>query len=145
MHLWPPYLFPVPHSRGKSHDQIFSHPPGYHYPDLGNNHFSVFVLFSPESLFLHCYRLKLGYLHVLCCLVTQSCPTLWDPMDYSPPASSVHGDSPARTLVWVAMPFSRESSKPKDQTQVSHIACGFFTSETPGKPGVFACNVHGWE
>ena len=36
----------------------------------------------------------------------QSCPTLWDPMDYSPPGSSVHGILQARILEWVAMPFS---------------------------------------
>ena len=39
--------------------------------------------------------------------VTQSCPTLWDPMDCSPPGSSVHGILQARVLEWVAMPSSR--------------------------------------
>ena len=48
-------------------------------------------------------------------------------MDYSPPGSSVHGILQARILEWGAIPFSRESSQPKDQTQVSHIAGGFFT------------------
>ena len=52
-------------------------------------------------------------------LVTQSCPTLWDPMDCSPPGSSVHGILQARILEWVAIPFSRGSSWPKDQTWVS--------------------------
>ena len=41
------------------------------------------------------------------CLVTQSCPTLCDPMNYSPLGSSVHGILQARTLEWVAMPFTR--------------------------------------
>ena len=41
------------------------------------------------------------------CLVTQSFLTLWDPMDCSPPGSSVHGILQARTLEWVAMPSSR--------------------------------------
>ena len=54
--------------------------------------------------------------------VTQSCPTLCDPMDYT-----VHGSLQARILEWVAVPFSRGSSQPRDQTQVSHIAGGFFT------------------
>ena len=54
--------------------------------------------------------------------VTQSCPTLWDPVDYSPPGSSVHGILQARILEWVAIPFSRGSSWPRDQTQVSRIA-----------------------
>ena len=101
-------------------------------------------------------------------LVTQACPTLWDPMDYSPPGSSVHGDSPRkntgmgchalfqgifptqgsnsglphcrrilyplshegspRILEWVAILFSRRSSRPGDQTWVSCIAGGFSTA-----------------
>ena len=55
--------------------------------------------------------------------VTQLCPILCDPMDYL-----VHGILQARILKWVAVPFSRESSQPRDQTQVSCIAGGFFTS-----------------
>ena len=53
--------------------------------------------------------------------VTQSCPTLCDPVDYI-----VHGILQARILEGVAFPFSRGSSQPRDQTQVSHIAGGFF-------------------
>ena len=53
--------------------------------------------------------------------VTQSCPILcnWNCI--------VHGILQARILEWVAFPFSRGSSQPRDQTQVSHIAGGFFT------------------
>ena len=54
--------------------------------------------------------------------VAQSCPTLLDLMDCSPPGSSVHGILQARILEWVAIPFSRESSSHRDQTQVSFIA-----------------------
>ena len=54
-------------------------------------------------------------------LVTQSCPTLCDPMDWRPPGSSVHGILQARILEWVAIPFSRGSSWPRNQIQVSHI------------------------
>ena len=61
------------------------------------------------------------------CSVTQSCPTLCDPMDCYLPGSSVHGILQARILQQVAMPSSRESSWPRDQTQVSNIAGGFFT------------------
>ena len=46
----------------------------------------------------------------LCAKSLQSCPTLWDPMDCSPPGSSVHGILQAGTLEWVAIPFSRGSS-----------------------------------
>ena len=41
--------------------------------------------------------------------VVQSCPTLCDPMDYSPPGSSIHGIFQARILEWVAIPFSKGS------------------------------------
>ena len=54
--------------------------------------------------------------------VAQSCPTLWDPVDCSPPGSSVHGILQARVLEWVAISFSRGSSRPRDWIQVSRIA-----------------------
>ena len=44
----------------------------------------------------------------------QLCPTLWDPMDHSPQASSVHEILQARILEWVVMPSSRGSSLPRD-------------------------------
>ena len=49
-------------------------------------------------------------------------PGLCDPMDCSPPGSSVHGILQARILEWVAISFSRESSRPRDRTQISRIA-----------------------
>ena len=55
--------------------------------------------------------------------VAQLCPTLCDPMDYT-----VLEILQARILEWVAFPFSRGSSQPRDQTQLSRIAGGFFTS-----------------
>ena len=60
-------------------------------------------------------------------LVTQSCPTLCNPMDCSPPGSSDHGIFQARILEWVAMPTSRGSCRPRDQTWVSCTAGRFFT------------------
>ena len=59
--------------------------------------------------------------------VAQSRPTLCNPIDWSPPGSSVHGILQARILEWVAMPFSRGSSPSRDQTQVSSITGRFFT------------------
>ena len=59
-------------------------------------------------------------------LVAQLCPTLCNPMDGSPPGSSVHGILQARILKWIAIPFSRRSSQPRDQTRVSCIAGRFF-------------------
>ena len=68
--------------------------------------------------------------------VAQSCLILYDPMDCSLPGSSVYGILQARTLEWVVIPFSRVSSQPRDQTQVSRIAGRFFTTVPPGKsPG----------
>ena len=54
-------------------------------------------------------------------------------MDCSLPGSSVHGILQARILEWVAIPFSRRSSQPRDGTQVSHIAVDFLPSQPPGK------------
>ena len=69
------------------------------------------------------------------CLAAQLCLTLCDPMDCSPPGSSVHGIYQARILECVAMPSSRGSSWPRNQTQVSCIAGRFFivwvTREAP--------------
>ena len=56
-------------------------------------------------------------------LVTQSCLTLCDPMDYNLPGSSVHGISQGRILEWVAISFSRGSSQPGDRTH-SYIGRG---------------------
>ena len=53
--------------------------------------------------------------------VAQSCPTLYDPMDYTD-----HGILQVRILEWVACSFSRVSSQPRNQTGVSCIAGGFF-------------------
>ena len=55
--------------------------------------------------------------------VAQSCPTLCDLMDYSPPGSSVDGILQARTLEWVAISYSRGSSPPRDGTCVSCVSC----------------------
>ena len=75
----------------------------------------------------------------LCCmsvLVAQLCVTLCDPIDYSLPGSSLHGILQARILEWVAMPFPRGSSWPRDQTCGSWGYCSagrFFTAEPPRK------------
>jgi len=59
--------------------------------------------------------------------VVQSCPTFGDPIDCSLLGSSVHGILQIRILEWVAISFSRGSSQPRDRTQVSCTAEGFFT------------------
>ena len=99
---------------------------------------------------LHCNSFPSGFMHIkicnlkggmyreerkeivltictLACSVTQLCLTLWNPMDCSLPGSSVHGISQARVLEWVAISFSRGSSRPRNPTRVSHIAARHFT------------------
>ena len=58
-------------------------------------------------------------------------------MDCSPPGSSVHGILQARILEWIAIPFSRGSSQPRDWTQVSCITGRFFTVWATGKTKKF--------
>ena len=70
-------------------------------------------LLSTE-LVIELYKLLLRILKVK---VAQSCLTLCNSMDYI-----VHGILQARILEWIAFPFSRRSSQPRDQTQVSHTA-----------------------
>ena len=60
-------------------------------------------------------------------LVAELCWTLCDPMDFSLPGSSIFGILQAGILQWVAIPFSKGSSWPRDQTWVSHIAGRLFT------------------
>ena len=54
--------------------------------------------------------------------IAQLCPTLCNPVDCSPPGSSIHGILQARILEWVAISFSKGSFWPRDRTQVSRIA-----------------------
>ena len=99
--------------------------------------------FSGHCLFKYFFslslRVPLGICwYILCCPISfkvnegESFFTLWltvcDPRDYT-----VHGILQARTLEWVAILFSRGSSQPRDRTQVSHVAGGFFTSWTTRK------------
>ena len=72
------------------------------------------------------------HIHVCVCVCVCMCVhakslqlslTLCDPMDCSPPGSSVHGLLQARILGWVAMPSSRGSSRPRHQTCISYVSC----------------------
>ena len=74
----------------------------------------------------HYFKVKLIlYVCVCVCVCTkslQSCLTLCDPRDCSPPGSSVHGIFQARILEWIAVPCFRGSSQPRDRTYVSYIS-----------------------
>ena len=72
------------------------------------------LFYLPDHLFLLLWKAKVK--------VTQSCTTLCSPKDYI-----FHGIPQARIMEWVAIPFFKGSSQPRDQTQASHIAGGFFT------------------
>ena len=77
--------------------------------------------FSDTLAFLWFLDLFSVFLHLLYCLVTQSCLTLCNPVDCIPPGSSLHGISQARILEWVAISSSRGPSRSRAQTQVSCI------------------------
>ena len=76
------------------------------------------------------------YVYICVCVCAQLSPTLCDPMDCSPPGSSVHGVFPARILVWVFISLSGGSSPSRNQNLISCISCitgKFFTHWAMGK------------
>ena len=83
-----------------------------------------------------CISVPEAIIYCACMLSCFSCVRLFaNPWTVcSPPGSSVHGILQARKLEWVALPSSRGSSPPRDQTWVSCIAGGFFTAKSAGKP-----------
>ena len=97
--------------------------------ELQNPSYKVLICLSEkESVSVACNQCALMWE----VSVTQLCSTLSDPTDYSPPGSSVHGILQARILEWVAMPFCRGSSEPRDQTWVSSV----WSTREHGKKGV---------
>ena len=85
-------------------DALTSEPPGK--PKV--------TLTAVKNFKMHSGSNKAGYFCCCHCLVTKLCPTLCDSMDNSPQVSSVRGIFQARILEWVAIPFSRGSSQPRD-------------------------------
>ena len=81
------------------------------------------TILSSYYIYIYIWKVKMT--------VIQSCPTLCDPMDYT-----VHGLLHARILELVAFLFSRASSQPRDQTQVSHIAGESLPAEPQGSPRI---------
>ena len=71
-------------------------------------------------------------------LAAQSCPTFWDLVDCNSPGSSDQRISQARILEWLAIFFSRASSRPRDETWISCIAGGFFTERAHWSDGMQA-------
>ena len=83
---------------------------------------------NKEAVVVHIYN---GILWTV--LVAQLCPTLCEPTNCSPPSFSVHGILQTRILEWISIPFSRRTSKPRDQTLVSCLTGRFFTVWATGK------------
>ena len=94
------------------------------------------LITSPNSTWVRarsCFMFCLVHMGKLC--VSHLCPILCDPVDYSPPGSSVHGIPHARILEWVAIPFSRGSAWPMDRTSSPALQADSLLSEPPaGKP-----------
>ena len=84
------------------------------------NHYTIYMLIKSSFIYL-----KLTHVNYILRVKLKSLShaTLCNPMDYT-----VHGILQATILEWVADSFSRGSSQHRDQTQISHIACRFFTS-----------------
>ena len=131
----PPSPTPVPAAQSPGAPSFDPAPPLSHPPAL-----------PPSETAVYSSNLSWGYPHISALLtpcviarpeprkkVAQLCPTLYDSMACSLPGSSVQGILQARMLEWVAFPFSRRTSPPGNQTQVSCIAGRFFTTEPPGK------------
>ena len=98
---------------------------------------------SPLRLVFRILERLLMYVCVFVCVCAQSCPMLYDLMDYSPPGSSVHGIFLTRVLDCVAMSSSRRSSQPRKRTHIFCVSCivgGFFTAEPPRKPQWYSQN-----
>ena len=76
-------------------------------------------------------------------LVAESCPTLCDLIDRNPLGCSVHGILQARILEWIAIPVSKGSSRPRDQTWVSCTAGRFFSTGATGEDGNSAAVTQG--
>ena len=85
----------------------------------------VDIAFSSTALQMH-FKMLLSIRKCpqrMCAKLLQLCPTLCDPMDRSPPGSSVHRILQARILEWISMPSSRGSSRPRDQTHILYASC----------------------
>ena len=70
----------------------------------------------------------------VCVLVAQSCPALCNPMDYSPPGSSVHGTLQAQILEWVTIPFSRDLLNQGTEPRFLTLQADALLFESLGKP-----------
>ena len=128
--MWPPFHVLLP---------IVTSPNCAHKPHLFSKSSCCLDLSHSFFSFSAIHHLPFLYFHAcMCAKLLQLCPTLCDPMDCSPPGSSVHGILQARILEWVAMPSSRGSSHPMDRTHAGEPAC-------PALAGRFFITSTAWE
>ena len=124
--VWSPILFF--HRTVNKHSPSAQHS-GVHraHPDSQVSPFSEEHSPSLGLMVLPLWSMECAQGFVVIVLVILSCLTLCNPMDYSPPGSSVHGILQARILEWIAIPFSRGSSWPRGWNRISCTASGIFT------------------
>ena len=95
------------------------------------------VILAVRSSLITLFKIALNSYVCVCAKLLRSCPTLCDSLDSCLPGFSVHGVLQARILQWVAIPSSRGSSPPRDQTCISYVSCigrQVLYSASPGKP-----------
>ena len=124
--LWPFRLLSIAFSGQKYWNELPWPPPG-HLPNPGIKSVSLMSPALAGRFFTTSTTWEALLRYFVCVLVAQKCLTLRDSIDCSLPHSSVHGILHSRILEWVTIPFSSGSSQPRDRTQVSSIAGGFFT------------------
>ena len=93
---------------------------------------------EPRHLMSHLERLSC--VRVCACSVTSVVSDSCDPMDCSPPGSSVHETLQARTLEWVAVPSSRDSSPPRTEPWSPSLAGSFFTTSITWEAYAYVCS-----
>ena len=112
-----------------------------------NSRSLLLVHFKHSNVFTWLYHNIVNQLCIHAQLL-QSCSTLCNLMDYSPPDSSVHGILQVRILEWVSMPSSWGSSQPRNQTSISsisYIVSGFFTHWATGKSLIFYTSMQNYK
>ena len=142
LHTWSKKNFIIVRKKQASFKNLYTHVYQHSAYRLRHPDHVKLLLYSSVGLLLQrCANLFINLVRILVTLVedrecidgaqwvsevAQSCPTLCNPMDCSPPGSSVHGIFQARILEWVTISFSRRSSRPREWTRVSGIVGRLF-------------------
>ena len=95
------------------------------FPILVNGNWLIYFVVKPYKIYK--VEIEVVFMKYWFCEVTQTCPTLCDPMDCNLPGSSIHGIFQARILERGAISFSKGSSRPRDRSRVSRLVGRRFT------------------